>query len=234
VAAVSGPLDRQRPEGTAVAAVSFDVGETLIDETRLWSRWADRLGVPRLTFLGVLGGVAALGRSHRDAFEIVQPGFDLDVELTRWAHDDPGGLRENFDGDDLYPDVRECFAAMRELGLRVIIAGNQPPQAKGALEAMDLGADGILTSDELGVSKPDPRFFAAVAEAVGLTPSEVAYVGDRVDNDVIPARDAGMIAVLVRRGPWGHLHAEWPQAAEADHIVESLAGLADVLSPSRR
>ncbi|MDQ3738229.1 MAG: HAD family hydrolase [Actinomycetota bacterium] len=228
-----GPLDRQRPEGDTVAAVAFDVGETLIDETRLWSRWADRLGVPRLTFLGVLGGVAALGRPHRDAFEMVRPRFDLHVELERWAQDDPSGLRENFDADDLYPDVRASFAHLRDRGLGVIIAGNQPSQAKGALEAMDLGADAILISDELGFAKPDPRFFVAVAEAAGLAPSAVAYVGDRVDNDVIPARDAGMIAVLVRRGPWGHLHAEWPEAAAADHIIESLAGLADLLAPPR-
>ena len=38
-----------------VRAVVFDVGENLIDETRIWTRWAERLGVPALTFLGVLG-----------------------------------------------------------------------------------------------------------------------------------------------------------------------------------
>lgn len=229
-----GPFDRKRPERTPLGAVAFDVGETLINETRLWSRWADRLGVPRLTFLGVLGGVAALGRPHRDAFQIVRPGFDLDVELKRWAQDDPAGLRENFDGDDLYPDVRECFAALRDRGLRVIVAGNQPIQAKRTLEAMNLGADAILISDELRIAKPDPRFFAAIAEEAGVPTSEVAYVGDRIDNDVIPASNAGMIAVLVRRGPWGHLHAEWPQASAAAHVIDSLAGLAGVLGPSRR
>lgn len=39
-----------------IEAVVFDVGETLIDETRQWGEWADWLGVPRFTFLAALGG----------------------------------------------------------------------------------------------------------------------------------------------------------------------------------
>ena len=50
-----------------IKAVVFDVGETLIDETRIWSRWADRLGVPRFAMLGLLGGMAAMDRPHGDA-----------------------------------------------------------------------------------------------------------------------------------------------------------------------
>ncbi len=41
--------------------VCLDVGETLIDETRVWSLWADELGVPRLTFLAALGAVIERG-----------------------------------------------------------------------------------------------------------------------------------------------------------------------------
>jgi len=212
-----------------VRVVAFDVGETLIDETRIFSRWADRLGIPRMTFLGVLGGVAALGRPHREIFETFRPGFDLDAELAAWAVDDSNGLRQNFDADDLYPDVRPCFAALRRRGLGVVIAGNQPSQARDALEAMDLGADSILISDDLGVAKPDQGFFAAVADAAGVDRAQIAYVGDRIDNDVVPANAAGMVSVLVRRGPWGFLHASWPEAATADVIADSLLVLPDLL-----
>ena len=213
-----------------LAAVAFDVGETLIDETRIWSRWADRLGVTRLTFLGVLGAMAAAGRPHGDAFQLVRPGLDLRAEIARWAVDDPAGGRENFDVDDLYPDVRPCFAELHAAGLAVVIAGNQPPQARAALEAMDLGVERIVISDDIGVHKPDPAFFATVADVAGVEPARLAYVGDRVDNDIVPARRAGMRAVLVRRGPWGHLHAAWPEAAEAEHVVDTLIGLAALLT----
>ena len=212
-----------------VAVAAFDIGETLIDETRIWSRWADRLGVTRLTFLGVLGAMAAAGRPHRDAFEVVRPGIVLDEELARWKAEDPAGLREDFDVDDLYADVRPCFAALHAAGIEVVIAGNQPPQARGALEAMELGVDRIVISEDIGVEKPDPAFFAAVADIAGVEPERIAYVGDRVDNDVTPARRAGMRAVLVRRGPWGHLQAEWPQAAEAAHVIDALTELPPLL-----
>jgi len=206
-----------------ISAVAFDIGETLIDETGIWSRWADRLGVPRLTFLGVLGGLAALGRSQREVFQFFRPGFDLEAELEGWRTDDPDGLRENFNADDLYPDVRPTLSRLREIGKRVVIAGNQPAQARDAIEAMGLGADAILISAELGVEKPSPAFFDKVSEAAGAGPNEILYVGDRIDNDVLPARSAGMRAVLIRRGPWGYLHAEWPQAANVDAVVDSLS-----------
>ncbi|HCT81469.1 MAG TPA: haloacid dehalogenase [Micromonosporaceae bacterium] len=203
----------------------FDVGETLIDETRIWSRWADRLGVPRLAFLGVLGGMAALDRHHREAFETVRPGIDVEAEIRKWADEEPDGLRENFDADDLYPDVRESLTALRGMGLTVVVAGNQPPQAKAALEKMTLPVDAIFTSAEWGVEKPDQAFYHKVAQVAGQPPERILYVGDRLDNDVLAAGQAGMRTALLRRGPWGYLHAGRPQAAQADLIVDSLTEL---------
>ncbi|SFK44116.1 haloacid dehalogenase superfamily, subfamily IA, variant 1 with third motif having Dx(3-4)D or Dx(3-4)E [Streptosporangium canum] len=213
-----------------VRALVFDVGETLIDETRIWSRWADRVGVTRFTMLGVLGGMAALDRSFEEAFQLVRPGFDVEAEQEAWKRDDPDGLRVNFDADDLYPDVRAGLAALRDLGFEVIIAGNQPPQAYDALAAMDLPVDAIHTSDGWGVSKPDPGFFAKVVAVSGREPGEILYVGDRLDNDVRPARAAGMWTALIRRGPWGHLHAARPEAAEADFVVDDFPALVAALT----
>ncbi|WP_278236211.1 HAD family hydrolase [Isoptericola sp. AK164] len=212
-----------------VRAVVFDVGETLIDETRIFSRWADRLDVPRGTFLGLVGACAATDRPLADAFALARPGLDLGGEIDRWALEDPAGLRENFDADDLYADVRPALAALREAGLAVVVAGNQPPQARAALEAMDLPVDSIRTSDEWGVEKPAPEFFARVAELAGHPASQIAYVGDRLDNDVLPAADAGMRPVLIRRGPWGYWHATRPEAARVD-VVDSLHELLALLT----
>jgi hypothetical protein len=49
--------------------VCLDVGETLVDETRIWSIWADMVGVARLTFMAMLGAVIARGGQHREVFE---------------------------------------------------------------------------------------------------------------------------------------------------------------------
>lgn len=60
-----------------VRAVVFDVGETLVDETRAWGLWADWLGVPGLTFFAALGAVIARGGHHREVFELFRSGIDL-------------------------------------------------------------------------------------------------------------------------------------------------------------
>ncbi|MEU0540219.1 HAD family hydrolase [Nocardia sp. NPDC005978] len=213
-----------------IKAVVFDVGETLIDETRIWSRWADRLGVPRFALMGAIGGMAATGRPLTDAFELLRPGIDLDAEQEAWALAEPDSLRNNFDADDLYPDVVPALGELRSRGLQVIIAGNQPPQAKSALEKMELPVDGIYTSAEWELEKPDPEFFAKVAEVAGVKFREICYVGDRVDNDVLPAAAAGMVPTLIRRGPWGYLHSELPQTSYGI-VIDTLTQLPDVLAP---
>jgi HAD superfamily hydrolase (TIGR01549 family) len=216
-----------------IRAVAFDIGETLINETRIWSRWADRLGVPQSTFMGVLGGLAVLDRLHREVFQIFRPDLDLNRELENWRYEEPDSLRENFDEEDLYPDVRDCFSGLRAAGLKVLIAGNQPLQAKAALEAMELAVDAILISAELGVEKPAPAFFDTVAGEAGVGPEEILYVGDRLDNDVLPARAAGMRTVLLKRGPWGYLHAERPEAKLADLVTDSLSEIPRWVEPLR-
>jgi HAD superfamily hydrolase (TIGR01549 family) len=214
-----------------IKAVVFDIGETLIDETRIWSRWAERLGVSHFVLMGALGGMAALDRSHADAFELIRPGFDLRAEEAAWARDDPDGPRNHFDAGDLYADVRPALGALREAGYQVIVAGNQPARAYDALIAMDLPADSVHTSEGWGAAKPEPEFFAKVAGVAGREPAEILYVGDRLDNDVLPARRAGMRTALLRRGPWGYLHAARPEAATADAIVDDLHA---VLPAARR
>jgi FMN phosphatase YigB (HAD superfamily) len=62
---------------------------------------------------------------------------------------------------------------------------------------------------------------------MGRPPAEVAYVGDRVDNDVLPAAAAGLVAVHVRRGPWGRLQRTPPQATLG---LDDLASLPDALA----
>ncbi|UGT45296.1 HAD family hydrolase [Nocardia yamanashiensis] len=214
-----------------IKAVVFDVGETLIDETRIWNRWAERIGVPGFALLGAIGGMAATGRPLTEAFELLRPGIDLAAEDAAWAAAEPDSLRNNFDADDLYPDVRSALGELRRRGLRVIIAGNQPPQAKSALERMELPVDAIYTSAEWDLEKPDPKFFVRVAEVAGVAAAEICYVGDRVDNDVLPVLAAGMRPVLIRRGPWGYLSSELPDAARAT-VIDSLDELPELLAPA--
>ena len=79
------------------------------------------------------------------------------------------------------------------------------------------------------VLDPLERMGAKVIEVAGFPADQIAYVGDRVDNDVVPARAAGMTAVFLRRGPWGWMHEERPEIEQAHLRLASLHGLADAL-----
>jgi HAD superfamily hydrolase (TIGR01549 family) len=203
-----------------VAAVVFDVGETLVNETREYGTWADWLGVPRHTFSSVFGAVIASGRDYREAFQHFRPGFDLDAERERRAD---AGQPETFGEEDLYPDVRSAMSALRDMGIWVGVAGNQTVRAGAILRGMNLPADMIATSDDWGATKPDEAFFRAVVENSPCEADRIVYVGDRLDNDLRPAKSAGMKTAFVRRGPWGYIwenHADL--ASTADWQIKSL------------
>ncbi len=175
-----------------IRSVVLDVGETLIDESRIWWRWAIRIGVTPMTLMGALGAMAATNGSYRAAFELVRPGFDISAELAAWEKDDPDGLRENFDADDLYPDVRSSLAAMREAGYQVVIAGNQPIQAYDQLLAMDLPHDGIYTERGLGrLPSPIRRSSPRSWPSPDTPPTRSSTSATGSTTTCLPARAAG-------------------------------------------
>jgi FMN phosphatase YigB (HAD superfamily) len=215
-----------RKNKMAIQTVFFDIGETLVDETRQWGEWADWLGIPRLTFFGALGGLIARGEHHRRVFELLRPGIDLARERAARAE---AGYSEHFERSDFYPDAIPCLAALRRAGYLIGLAGNQPEGVEDVLRAMDLPVDLIASSASWGVEKPAAEFFARVAALAGVPPAKIAYVGDRVDNDVAPSALAGMLAIFLRRGPWAILQAEHPDATRAHIRLDSLDALPQAL-----
>jgi FMN phosphatase YigB (HAD superfamily) len=208
--------DRPISESLSIRAVVFDVGETLVDESRAWGELADAAGVSRLTLFAALGALIERGEDHRRVWAL------LGVPCP----DCQPGIRSS----DLYPDVAACLSDLHAAGYGIGLAGNQPADAARALHAFGLAADFIATSGEWGVEKPAPGFFALITVASGVAAHQILYVGDRLDNDVLPAQAYGMRAVFVRRGPWGHIHAARPEAAQADAQVDSLTGLPAVVA----
>jgi HAD superfamily hydrolase (TIGR01509 family) len=207
--------------------VVFDVGETLVDETVLWESWARWLQVPEFTLYGVLGGLAATGRDHQEFVALLKPESSFAAEL---AARHAAGERWDLTADQLYPDAVACLEAVKADGWTVVVGGNQPPAVQQLIEELHLPVDVVISSGGLGAAKPDLAFFHAAAAAAGVTPEQCIHVGDRVDNDVVGARAAGMLAVHVRRGPWGVLHADDPAV---DLQVTSLAELPALLRTLR-
>ncbi len=222
------PEPEEEPLPKAPDTVVFDIGEVLIDETRVWAVWAELIGVSPLTFAAVLGAAIVQGEDYDAVFAHLGQNiaFDAFVDAHTAVY---GGFR----ADDLYPDVKACITALQDNGFTVAIAGNQPAERAQELKALDLGVEHVITSEELGVEKPDSAFFTAVCRLIGVKdPSRILYVGDRVDRDVIPAYTFGMATCWLQRGPYGRLQA-CPSNLEPDLTLEGLGELPTLLAAWR-
>ena len=203
--------------------VCLDVGETLVDETRVFRTWAEIFGVPDFTLMAVLGGSITNGEKPEDwrrFFEMLrQPGWRDQQPAFEERY---GALRT----EDLYPDAIRAVEGLKARGYRVAVTANQPARRRGELADIGVDVEVMAMSEAMGVSKPDPAFFARTLELLGgPSPRNVAYVGDRVDNDVLPAAAAGLRAIWIRRGPWGFLHED--RAGAAHLVVSSLDELVE-------
>ncbi|MFN0153900.1 MAG: HAD family hydrolase [Gaiella sp.] len=201
----------------AVRAVFFDIGETLVDEERYWRELAARLGLQPHVVWAALGVTIERGDDHRDLWRLLglpRPALADEIPYAR---------------GDLYPDALACLEACRGAGLLVGLAGNQSEVLENWLREERLPADVVTSSASLGVRKPALAFFERLVVLAGCEASEVAYVGDRVDFDVRPARAAGLVAVHLRRGPWGRLQRDEGAAhVSIDDLEGVLAALTSV------
>ena len=169
----------------------FDIGSTLVDETKVYDDIFQKIAVA--------GGVSveevktrAIGfykqnkRGHREVIRRL-----LGVDYPEWSP-----LYE-----ELYPDTMECLRILKKKYKLGIIA-NQIPGAEKRLEEMGIRRyfDVIVSSAEEGVAKPDPRIFNIALIRAGCTPEQAIMIGDRIDNDIVPAKQMGMKTVWIRQG----------------------------------
>ncbi len=185
--------------------VCLDVGETLIDETRVWTCWAEVLGITPFTFMAGMGAVLARGGDFRDVFAFLgRPDWERQRSevAARYA---------GFGESDLYPDAKPALDALRGAGYRLAIVANQPAERTEELRFLGVRADVMAMSGEMGVYKPEPEFFVEASRLMGdPPPGSVVYVGDRLDNDILPAAAAGFRPVWIRRGPWAAITTDQP------------------------
>lgn len=112
--------------------------------------------------------------------------------------------------DDLYSRTQAETRKSREVLLRLkeqypmVLVSNFYGNIQTVLS--EFGLDGvfsqIIESAVVGVRKPDPRIFSLGVEALGLKPDEVVVVGDSIDKDIVPARQAGCHTVWFRGEGW--------------------------------
>lgn len=120
----------------------------------------------------------------------------------------------------------ETLPALERLGRRFRLATLSNGNADLSLIGIAHHFEISLHAGPLGCAKPNPRAYAALAEALTLHPAEILFVGDEPDADVVGPRAAGMRTVWVNRPGAAWPGALAPADAEVAHIGE-LAALLD-------
>ena len=89
--------------------------------------------------------------------------------------------------------------ALKQRGLRLCLMSVAPPDTPLLWRGTPLAPlfDEALFSCEVGLNKPDPRFYALACQRLGVGPPRCLYVGDGAGNELTGARKAGMDAVLI-------------------------------------
>jgi len=168
--------------------IFFDLGSTLLDESsrvqEMMEATAARLGLKLNDFEAMMERAAP---AHP---------YALKMELPGGAAWEPWPKRL----DPLYPGVPELLQGLHKRYHLGVIAnhGVDTAQPLGIAQYLDV----IVTSEELGFGKPDPRLFTLALERAHCAPEEALMAGDRLDNDIVPAKQLGMQTLWVRQG-WG-------------------------------
>jgi HAD superfamily hydrolase (TIGR01549 family) len=118
-------------------------------------------------------------------------------------HDEAGLMT----GVELYPGARELLAALRERGLPIgLVVDGETDENRIARVRLGLEGlfDAIAISDEVGVSKPDPRMYVRALDELGVAEEDygrVVMVGNRLERDVRGGRGLGLVTVWLDRSP---------------------------------
>ena len=136
----------------------------------------------------------------------------------------------NLEVFQLRPDIDGLLRCLRGRGLRLGIVANQPEAARERLARAGIGElfDHQGLSALTGYRKPDPRAFQLAAEALGVPPAACIMVGDRIDNDIAPAKALGMAAIQLRGGRHRRQRPRTP-AEEPDAIVSDVTELEEAI-----
>lgn len=130
-----------------------------------------------------------------------------------WKHFATGEAWRAIDG------ALEALRTARARGIRVGVLSNMDARLPGVLHDLGLAAhiDEIFLPSRTGLAKPDPRAYLAATRALGAAPERTAYVGDREEDCVAPARRVGLRALRFAPGrpPGPGLLTSWSDLSRA-------------------
>jgi 2-haloacid dehalogenase len=167
-----------------------------------------------------------MGR-HADFWQVT--GDALDHALARTGVD--GALRapllQAYLTLEAYPEVAEVLRRLRASGRKLAILSNGAPAMLAAVvDNAGIGAllDAVLSVEEVGAFKPDPRVYGLAVDRLALPAERIAFLSSNA-WDVHGAAAFGLRPVWINRS--GAPAERLPGAAE--HELPDLSGLPALL-----
>ncbi|MBP1584162.1 MAG: HAD family hydrolase [Lachnospiraceae bacterium] len=194
--------------------IFFDLGATLVDESDVYKSRCEyaikQLNIDPAEFMDKICEEAAISptpiRTTAKKYGVVLPEWDNSLEKLY----------------DAAPDVLRSLHGKYKLG----IIANQSLGTRERIDNWGIGKyfDVVMASAEAGCYKPDPAIFTMALEKAGCRPEDAVMIGDRLDNDIIPAKKLGMKTVWVRQGYAIYQKID-DESKRPDHIVGSIEEL---------
>lgn len=199
--------------------IFFDIGSTLVDESEAYDhRVRDMIADTNITFKEFDNVRIALAQQGLDGNSAAIKYFGL--MKTPWHSED----------EVLYSDAHSTLATLCDNGYKLGIIANQNFGTAERLTSWGLRQyfDVIVASAEIGYAKPGKEIFERAFALAGCTAVESVMVGDRLNNDIIPAKALGMKTVWLKNGLAKYQGAELGENV-ADYQIYSLSELPHIL-----
>lgn len=168
----------------------FDIGSTLVDESKcIQNRCQIITSENNIDPQEFYDKVLEFAKNDAHAVKCAAKYYG--VEIPKW----------NTALEHLYPNVDSVLKALSNKYKLGIIA-NQCLGAKDRLDNWGIGKyfDVIALSAEEGCAKPDLKIFEIALERADCKPDEAVMIGDRLDNDIVPAKQIGMKTIWIKQG----------------------------------
>ena len=193
----------------------FDLGSTLIDESECYQlRYRE----------AVAGTTISVADFEKKVIEFSKQNQRGDHEAVKYY-----GIKLppwHKEAEKPYNDTEYVLDQLSGKGYRLGVIANQSPGTKerllswGLLKYFDI----VLASAEEGISKPNPEIFERALIAADCLPDSAVMIGDRLDNDIAPAKRISMKTVWVKQG-LGGLASVVHENEQADYEIRNLTEL---------
>ena len=191
--------------------IFFDIGSTLVDESVAYQNRIERtIAGTNVTYDDFYNKMVEISKYNQSGYNKALEAYGL--KTVPWNSDD----------EFVYPETENCLSELSK-HYKIGIIANQNLGSEERLEKLGLlkHIDLVIASAEEGVAKPDLRIFQLALDRANCKPEEAIMVGDRIDNDIIPANKIGMTTVWIRQG-FGALAQPQTAAETPDHTINSL------------